>query len=75
MKTRSPNIACAIQTPSIAPASCAATYQAMLRHGSPPRSASVTTGLKWAPEIGPNVWINAMSAAPVARLFASNARP
>src|SRR6202007_2472606 len=32
-----------------------------------------TTGLKCAPEIGPNVRIRAISAAPVAIVFASNA--
>ena len=34
-------------------------------------SASVTAGLKWAPEIGPKARISATSAAPVASVFAS----
>src|SRR5207302_3371497 len=42
---------------------------------SPPQnaSASVTAGLKWAPEMGPKVRIKATSAAPVASVFASSA--
>src|SRR5579864_3637048 len=41
----------------------------------PPSSASlsVTTGLKCAPDIGPNANINATSAAPVAIVFARSA--
>src|SRR5579863_7766395 len=37
-------------------------------------SASVTAGLKWAPEIGPSARISATRAAPVARELASSAR-
>ena len=39
----------------------------------PAASARVTAGLKWAPEIGPNVRISATSAAPVAMVFARSA--
>src|SRR5258708_6246550 len=49
----SPNITCAIATPTNAPASCATTYAGTSRHGVPPCAASesVTAGLKCAPEI------------------------
>ena len=49
------------------------------RRGSsmPPRtrSASVTTGLKWAPETGPKARISATSPAPVAIEFSSSCSP
>src|SRR5206468_4234835 len=57
MNRRSPNITCAIQTPTTPPVSCAATYAGTSRQPSPPCDASATdtAGLKWAPEMGPNV--------------------
>src|ERR1043165_3243787 len=50
-------------------------YAGTLRQDKPPcdASASVTTGLKCAPEMGPKVGISATSAAPVAIVFARSA--
>jgi hypothetical protein len=39
------------------------------------RSVSVTAGLKWAPEMDPNVRISANSPAPVAVEFSNSSRP
>jgi len=71
----SPNIPCAAHTPINAPATCATTYPATSVHARPPwdASASVTAGLKCAPDTGPNVRISATRAAPVAIAFARSA--
>jgi hypothetical protein len=57
LNTASPNMRCATATPAKAPMSWADTYPGTSRHASPPceASASVTAGLKCAPEIGPKV--------------------
>src|SRR6185369_657332 len=50
------NITFATMQPNKAPSTCTTMYTPASRFVVPPstRSASVTTGLKWAPEIGPN---------------------
>src|SRR5688572_7871272 len=74
-KSGSENITWAAATPTKAPAICAATYGGTSRHASPPceAAASVTAGLKWAPDTGPNVAMRATRAAPVATVLASSA--
>src|SRR5882672_3609640 len=71
----SSNITWAAATPAKAPTTCPTRYGGTSDHARPPwtASASVTAGLKWAPEIGPKVRINATRAAPVASVFASSA--
>ena len=63
--------------PTHAPTTCATTYTPASRVGMPPRirSASVTTGLKCAPDTDPNARINATSPAPVAIEFSSSCSP
>src|SRR6202163_4605421 len=72
-----PNIPSASAVPHSAPAICATTYHGTADHATPPcqASASVTAGLKCAPDTGPNVRISATSAPPVASAFASSASP
>ena len=63
--------------PLMAPAICAGTYATQSRHDSPPNSASttLTTGLKCAPDTGPNARINATSPPAVAAAFSNSCRP
>ena len=65
----------AAATPARAPSTWAAMYAGVSRQGSPPRqaSASVTAGLKWAPEMGPKARTRATRAAPVATVLARRA--
>src|ERR1700722_16268950 len=69
------NIKWAKTVPPTPPTHCAATHQPASLHGNPRSIASiiVTGGLKCAPEIGPNVRIKAINAAPVAIVFARRA--
>src|ERR671910_1760371 len=71
------NIRLATMAPAHAPTSWAPMYAIAVPVGRPPnrRSASVTTGLKWAPETGPNATIRAASPAPVAAAFSSSWSP
>ena len=71
------NMRFATAVPNRPPVTWAAMYAGTSRPGSAPlrRAASVTIGLKWAPEIGLNVRIRATSAAPVAAVFARRASP
>src|SRR5882762_3975228 len=70
-----PNMACAAIVPAMPPESCAAMYGRRLDQSNPPSiaSATETTGLKCAPEMGPKVRISTTSAAPVVIVFASKA--
>ena len=72
-----PNMRLATAVPSRPPVTCATMYAGTsAQDRSPPNPpASVTTGLKCAPESGPNATMSASSAAPVAAVFASKARP
>ena len=71
------NMRFATIAPTHAPIVCAITYTLPSRVLMPPssRSASVTTGLKCAPEIGPSARISATSPAPVAVEFWSSCSP
>ena len=66
---------CAIATPAKAPAICITIYGSASERGIFFCHASerVTMGLKCAPEIAPNIRINAINPAPVAIALASNA--
>src|ERR671910_2038887 len=71
------NIRLATMAPAHAPTSWAPAYATAVPVRRPPnrRSASVTTGLKWAPETGPNATIRATRPAPVAAAFSSSWSP
>jgi hypothetical protein len=59
------------------PATWAGRYAVASRHDSPPSAASAndTTGLKCAPDTGPNIKMIANSPAAVAAEFSSSCRP
>src|SRR5947209_20494914 len=61
------NMTWAAATPAKAPSTWAPRYGGTSRQAMPPwvASASVTAGLKGAPEIGPNARLSATNAAPV----------
>src|SRR5215510_8881330 len=63
-----PNMACARSTPATAPVIWAAMIDTILvvHRGLRTDATSVTSGLKWAPDTGPNVTMSATNAAPVA---------
>ena len=71
------NIRLATTAPDMPPAICAATYAATARTSRPPNtaSASVTTGLRWAPDTGPNARMRATSPPAVAAAFSNSWRP
>src|SRR5689334_15677892 len=73
----SSNMTFATIAPRHAPATWAPTYTSASVVAIPPRmrSASVTTGLKCAPDTAPNARMSATSAAPVAIEFSSNCNP
>src|SRR5688572_31040979 len=71
------NIAWARSTPRIAATSWTQTKASAVRVSIAPRSriASVTAGLKCAPDTGPSTTISTYNTAAVAPAFASNATP
>ena len=73
----SPNIRFAPAAPVTHPAIWAGRYAAASRQEIPPSAASAneTTGLKCAPDTGPNIKMIANSPAAVAAEFSSSSRP
>ena len=71
------NIRFAATAPAMHPATCTGRYAAASRQRSPPNAASTndTTGLKCAPDTGPNIKMIANSPAAVAAAFSSSSRP
>src|SRR3954471_12688484 len=71
------NIRLATTAPTQPPTICAGTYTRASRVDMPPkqRSASVTTGLKWAPETEPNARMSATRPPAVAIEFSSSCSP
>src|SRR6266849_2776938 len=71
------NIRFAVTAPATHPATWAGRYQAASRQRSPPSAASAndTTGLKCAPDTGPNIKMTANRPAAVAAAFSSSSSP
>ena len=74
---RRSNMRLAITAPTQPPKTWAPTKPTASRVGSLSRirNERVTAGLKWAPEIGPNMRIRPMSAPAVAAAFSSSCKP
>ncbi len=72
-----PNIRLATIAPPMHPPNCAGTYAAAFLQDTPPNAASTreTTGLKWAPETGPNIKMMANKPAAVAAAFSKSSKP
>src|SRR5579863_370689 len=71
------NIRLATTAPLIQPPTCAGRYARASRHLRPPNAASTndTTGLRWAPDTGPNIKMMAKSPAAVAEAFSKSSSP
>src|SRR3984885_5766107 len=72
-----PNIRFAVTAPDTQPATWAGRETAAARQDSPPSAASAndTTGLKCAPDTGPNMRMTAYSPAAVTAAFSSSSSP